>query len=225
MKTAWLVILTLIAALCVPALAFAESGYGSRLAIGLQGGTLGGGVEGIIKIHDQFNTRIGVNGFDFDYDGTEDDVEYDFELKLFTVSALVDWFPFSNNFRLSAGFMVNGNEINASAKSSDDYTLGDVTYTSSQVGTLKGNIGFNDLAPYLGIGYGNPFGADGSWLLSLDFGVMYQGEPEVDLSADGLLANNPAFLGDLQREEDNLENDISAFKFYPVIALGITYRF
>ncbi|MFA5259699.1 MAG: hypothetical protein WC450_00555 [Candidatus Omnitrophota bacterium] len=225
MKTAWFITLTLAAMLLTPSLSFAEGGYGSWLAIGVQAGTLGGGVEGIIKIHDQFNTRIGVNGLDYDYEGTEDDVDYDFELKLFTVSALVDWFPFSNNFRLSAGFMVNNNEINASAQGSDDYTLGDKDYTSSEVGTLSGNIDFNDLAPYFGIGYGNPFGTDGSWLLTLDFGVMYQGSPEVDLSADGLLASNPAFLADLQREEDNLESDISAFKFYPVIALGVTYRF
>ncbi len=225
MKVSRFFILALTAMLCVPSLTFAENGYGSRLAVGLQGGTLGGGVEGIIKIHDQFNTRIGVNMFDYDYDGTEDDVEYDFELKLFTVSALVDWFPFSNNFRLSAGFMVNGNEINASAKGAQDYTLGDVTYTASQVGTLNGNIDFDDFAPYLGIGYGNPFGTDSSWLLSLDVGVLYQGSPEVDLSADGTLANNTVFMADLQREEDNLQSDISAFKFYPVIALGITYRF
>ena len=224
MKTVRFIVFTLAAVLLFPSFSFAESGY-SRLAVGVKGGTLGGGLEGTVKIHDQFNARIGINGFNFDYDGTEDDVEYDFELKLFTVSALVDWFPFSNNFRLSAGFLVNGNEINASAKGAADYTIGDVTYTSSQVGTLSGNIDFNDLAPYLGVGYGNPFGSDGNWMLTLDFGVMYQGSPDVNLSADGLLANNPTFLADLKKEEDNLQDDISAFKFYPVIALGITYRF
>ena len=225
MKTIRFIAFTLAAILLVPALSFAESGYGSWLAVGAKGGTLGGGLEGTVKVHDQFNTRIGVSGFNFDYDGTEDDVEYDFELKFFTVSAIVDWFPFSNNFRLSTGFMFNGNEITASAKGAADYTLGDVTYTSGQVGTLNGSIDFNELAPYLGIGYGNPFGSDGNWMLTLDLGVLFQGSPDVNLSADGLLANDSTFLSDLQREEDNLEDDISAFKFYPVIALGVTYKF
>ncbi len=225
MKKGWTITILILGLLLLPSFSFAEGDYGSRIAIGAKAGTLGGGLEGAVKIVDNFNTRVGFNLFEFDYDGTESDVEYDFELKLLTFSALADWFPFSNNFRLSAGFMINENEINSSAKSSTDYTIGDTTYTANQVGTLKGNIGFNDIAPYIGIGYGNPFGDNGDWCLTFDLGVIYQGSPEVDLTADGLLASDASFTADIKKEEDDLQDDISGFKFYPVIAIGVTYHF
>ena len=61
--------------------------------------------------------------------------------------------------------------------------------------------------------------------MSLDFGVLLQGDPKVTLTADGLLANDAAFLADLATEANELADDVDALKVYPVVSLGFSFNF
>ncbi|MFQ5680546.1 MAG: hypothetical protein ACE5GG_00605 [Candidatus Omnitrophota bacterium] len=196
-----------------------------RFALSLKAGTLGGGAEGVLRLTRNINARLGVNAFQYTYSGTESDVKYDLDLNLLSFSGLVDWFPFSGSFHLSGGALVNRNKLDLTAQSAASYIIGNTTYTSAQLGTLTGELDFKELAPYAGIGWGNPFGREGRWTFVLDLGVMFQGAPNVSLSADGSLSGNAAFQADLAREEENLEDEIGNFEFYPVASFGITYRF
>ena len=90
---------------------------------------------------------------------------------------------------------------------------------------MTGNIDFNEVAPYVGLGWGTPFGKEARWTIMFDAGVMFQGSPNVDLSANGTLANNSAFAADLEREKNNLKDDLDTYRFYPVVSLGLAYRF
>lgn len=54
---------------------------------------------------------------------------------------------------------------------------------------------------------------------------MYQGEADVTFSADGILASNQTFMSDLKKEEQNLQDDLSNYEWYPVISVGFIYRF
>ena len=137
----------------------------------------------------------------------------------------MDWFPFDNAFHMTGGLLVNQNELELTAKTTANYEIGNTTYTAAEVGTLTGELDFNDVAPYIGIGWGNPFGKEGNWSFAIDLGVMFQGSADVDLSANGTLAGNAAFAANLAREEDNLEDEIDDYQYYPVIALGVSYRF
>ncbi len=55
--------------------------------------------------------------------------------------------------------------------------------------------------------------------------MLFQGDPEVDLSASGALANDPTLLAALRREENDLEDDLDFLSFYPVVSLSLTFRF
>ncbi|HOW43326.1 MAG TPA: hypothetical protein P5110_02400 [Candidatus Omnitrophota bacterium] len=197
----------------------------SRLALSAKAGTLGGGLEGIVNITPHFNVRAGANTFQYDYDGKESDINYDFDLELLTFAGLVDWFPFDNGFRVTGGCMANENSLELKATTAGTYDIGGVTYTSAEVGTLKGELDFNSLAPYLGIGYGNPFGTESNWSFNFDIGVMFQGSPDLSVTTDGTLAANAAFQANLAREKADLEDELDEFEFYPVISFGVTYRF
>ena len=52
--------------------------------------------------------------------------------------------------------------------------------------------------------------------------MLLQGEPDVDLESDYA---DPTFQANLAQEEASAEDDISDFDVYPVIALGLSYRF
>jgi hypothetical protein len=114
--------------------------------------------------------------------------------------------------------------------SSNIVLTGDVTQTVDLGGTsysldsLAGTIVTPDIAPYVGIGFGNP--AASRFGFFLDLGVAYQGEPELDLEAFGNATTLPGFDADLQAETVEVEDALKKyFKFYPVISLGFSIGF
>ena len=60
------------------------------------------------------------------------------------------------------------------------------------------------------------------WGFYCDLGVAFTDSPDVKLSATGAAAGLTA---DLAKERNEIEDDLEPFKFYPVISLGIYYRF
>jgi hypothetical protein len=142
-----------------------------------------------------------------------------------TVSALLDYHPFSGSFRLSAGAFYNGNELNATGKTTSTYEIGNNTYTGTQIGTLTGSTGFNKFAPYLGLGWDTSFGKGSGWGFVFDAGALFQGSPNVKLSASGPISNDQDFQRNLAIEQSKLNDDLDNFKVYPYVALGVTYRF
>ena len=133
-------------------------------------------------------------------------------------------FPLSP-LRLTAGAFSNSNEVQASSKDTggQDIVLGGVTYPADVVGTVSGAASFDDFAPYVGVGFDfEPFDKFG---LNLDIGVLWQGEPGVALSADGLGVGDPAFDAALEAERQELEDDLSDYKAWPVVSLAFIYNF
>ncbi len=197
-----------------------------EVALALKGGTLGGGLEATIGIVDNVNARLGFNYFSYDDDFSESGVEYEADLDLRSVSLLLDWHPLSNGFRVSAGALYNGNEASATGKAvSGNFSIDDVTYTAAEVGTLNGEIDFNSISPYVGIGYGNAVAKGSNWSFVFDLGVIYQGEPDVSLTANGTSSSNAAFISNLEDERRQLESELEDFQFYPVLMIGVSYKF
>jgi uncharacterized protein YxeA len=204
---------------------FSSAVYAENYSIGIKTSTLGIGLEAERNFTDSMSARLGVNYFSYDYSGTKDDIEYDFDLNLMSVTFLIDWHPFQDGFRLSGGMLYNGNNIDADAKSSATYKIGDSTFTSAQVGTLTGDIDFNKILPYLGIGWDKSFGEEKRYGLLFEVGAIYQGSPDVNLNASGPIATDANFLNEIAKEEDNLASELDSFKVYPVFAVSLRYKF
>ena len=198
--------------------------YAQNISMALKASTLGVGLEAEKTFSDSFGARVGINYFTYDYDGTKDDIDYNLDLNLLSVSALLDWHPFQGSFRISGGALYNGNDIDMDAKTATSYQIGGITYNANQIGNLTGTVDFNDVAPYLGVGWDTTFGKSKKFGFLLELGAIYQGTPEVDLSISGPIATQ-AFLNDLQAEEDSLQEDLDNFEYYPVLAVGFSYRY
>ena len=168
----------------------------------------------------------GANALSVDFDISTSDIDYDVDADLLSFPVMLDWYPFKNSgFRISAGALINKNEADLEASSQSSYTINGTTYTAAQLGTLNGNVDFNEVAPYVGIGWGNALSKDKRWSFTCDFGVAFQGEANIDLSATGPIASDPTFQEDLAQEKRELEKELEDYQYYPVIALGITYKF
>jgi hypothetical protein len=210
------------------ALMFLQAGCedSGRFAIAGKTGTLGLGAELSAKLASDINARIGYNTLDFDFDDEEfEDVEYDLGVDFSSFSALADWYIFDNSFRLSGGVMSMDNNIDMKGRPTASQEIGGTTYTASEIGTLKGQIDVDCLAPYLGIGWGNPFAGERRWGFTFDLGAAFTSSPDVKLSANGTLASDPTFRANLEKERQDVEDDIDFIKIYPVISLGFYLRF
>ncbi|HHL19506.1 MAG TPA: hypothetical protein ENJ33_07205 [Thiothrix sp.] len=210
--------------------AYAETN--SKYALTAKIGTLGVGADLTYGMTDKLNARFSVNGGSISADGEEDGINYKGDLDLLSGGALVDYHPFISNFRLSAGLFANENEFNLDASGSNNAVIGARSYDLSNA-NLNTQIGFNSLAPYLGIGWGNAVKKGSQWRFSLDAGVLFQGSPEakfttsgtVDSGAGAISVNDSLFQNDLDQEEQNLNDELKDFKALPVISLGTSYRF
>lgn len=199
----------------------------AQAATGLYAGVSSLGLQlGVAQsLTDQLSIKLAYSGASYDADGETDGVDYEYDLDLSSVSLLLDWHVFDNDFRVTAGALANGNEISAESKiSGATIEVGDTVFTADQVGRLEGDIEFDSLAPYLGIGWGRALGEGFSVIF--DLGVAFQGEPEVELrSVGGTFSNNPILIAEVEREEQELQDDAEDFDLYPVISLGFSYRF
>jgi hypothetical protein len=176
-----------------------------------------------------FNGRLNVNWYNYTLnDFTTNSVAMDIKLQLLTFGALVDWFPMDNGFRLAAGAYINMNKITAQDKlaAATAVTVNGTLYPA--VTDLSLDVAFNTLAPYIGLGYGNPMNSGSAWTFSLDLGLMYQGDPKVTFASTDAVFVGTTAIADLNAETAvriDANNDSQWLKWYPVVAVGVSYAF
>ena len=209
--------LALIAA--VPLAAHAADGpfVGARIS------TLGAGFEVGDTLSPYWDVRLLANGFDYSANRTVDDIRYDGKLKMGSFGVQADWHPIAHGpLYLTAGLYANNNKIDANANPSGTVTIGDLPFTSAEIGTLTAHGKFKSTAPYLGVG--GRWGA-GPIDFTLEAGAYFQGKANVTLTNNGVFASDPTFQAQLDIERQKLEHNLNDFSTYPVVALGIGYHF
>jgi len=194
------------------------------VAAGVKVGTLGIGADVTVGLHDRLNLRLNGNYLNFGYKDTIDDIEYDIDIDFKSAIGMLDWHPFANAFRISAGAIYNENQIELTATPTEPEKIGDNEYPPELIGDLEGELEFENVAPYVGIGFGHAVGENQRLSFIFDLGVILQSY-EVSLDATGPVSQLPQFQQDLQREVDDIQEDLDGFKIYPVVSLGIAYKF
>ena len=194
--------------------------------VGVKAGTLGYGAEVAWKPLEWLDLRAGANFYDFNDAGAQAGINYDGTLELDTVYLTGNFRFLLSPFRLTAGAFLNNNEVRLVSQPMASYDVGgNQGYLPAEVGTIQSVASFSDVSPYMGAGY--DFSLMDRIGLSLDFGVLWQGEPTVIMSSDGTLAvnNDAAFLQALADEGRELEDELKDMKAYPVISIGFSFNF
>jgi hypothetical protein len=197
------------------------------IGVGVTGkvGTTGLGADLTVPlISNWLNLRGGYNFFELRPSTTQGDIKYKADVNLESVPILLDLHPFHGGFRITGGVYFNKNEIDLSSVV-DASTVG--LGAGAGTANLNANVSWSkDFAPYLGIGWGNA--ADDNTLdlpiavgFSLDIGAFYQGSPDVVLTE----STGSVSAADLAIEAAQIEEDLSDFKFFPVVTVGIHVRF
>ena len=220
----------LVGSLVAPSVSSASS---PDFAVALRAGTPGVGLDLDLGLSPSFGVRVGFAGFNINHTVDTSDVNYDGRLKLSTVTGLLDWYVAQGGFHLTAGVAGNGTKLDVVGQPSQgSYTINGTTYSSSQLGSLNGELKFgNSVAPYVGFGWGNPAGEGGRVHFLFDVGAIYGGRPTVSLNAQcGPAAPSGSALcnqvqSNVATEEQKLVSKADILRWYPVVSLGLAVRF
>ena len=227
--------------LCFGLLIFASNVGAVDLGIAAKAGINGVGIDLSVGLTENVNLRLSTAAIDVDDenetvtvgdDGSEGDIEADLDFDYGANAILLDWHAFSNGFRFTVGMLKNNGSADIDGVLKDDIVIdGNPLATDDLVGSAIG--GDLDLAdsyqPYIGIGWGRGAGGDGGFSLSVDLGVAML-DPDVDFDATvnpgGTNVYTQAQLDAILKDlEDDAEDELDDYEFWPVFAIGVNYAF
>jgi hypothetical protein len=187
-----------------------------EIALGPTITTTGPGLEVATPlIRNWLNLNAGFTTFAFTDDLNIDGTNYHAKANLGTVPVVLTFYPFHNWFNLQAGVVFNNNRASVLAT--------DASYAHD--GDISGRTHFNLAAPYVGIGFGQPFHG-GPLTFTGSVGVMFEGSPNITLTpSDPAVLNVPGVASQLAREQRDINNAARIAEYYPVVSLGLVYRF
>lgn len=170
----------------------------------------------------------------FNHDGHSSDFDYSAKLRNDVATAYVDYFPFNNGFRLSAGLGVRNTKADAHARpnGSGQVTIGDTTVSYGAGDSAHARVKMPNVAPYLGLGWGHNVGQNrkkGFGFIA-DVGV-YFGKPDVSFNInDSLyskldLASGGNAASEIAKQRDEIKHDADKVKAFPAIYIGVSYAF
>ena len=127
----------------------ADFSLGGRL------GLSGAGVEATAKFSRHLGLRAHLTGLKYSLDLEYDDVDYEVDTNLSIGSLLLDVHPAGGLFRITFGGAAYNGQFGIAATPSPAYLyqIGNGSYTSTQIGTLNGEIEYQKIVPYLGVGW------------------------------------------------------------------------
>jgi hypothetical protein len=198
---------------------------GSGWAVDVKAGTFGiGGDLSRSIVPRALNLRVGASFFPYTTDFDEEGISYNARLKLSAIPIALDAFPFKNWFRISGGVVINLNEVTGTARSAEGTVdLGGTTYNLSSLGQLNGKVKFNRASPYFGLGFNNPIKKSGHLGFFTDLGVMYHGNPKASLTVTN--QSIPGLQQSIDKEVQEVNQDLEGFSWFPVIQFGLSYKF
>jgi hypothetical protein len=212
------------AAIVVSAAAARLDAEGVGLAV--RAGSTGLGAEVTVGLAGPLSLRVGGSWLELNREFTRSGITFDGRARVAFGTAILDLRPGRGAFRISVGAFYNGTRAVGDSVGGT-IVLDGVPYDTRLVGTVHGEARGRDLAPYAGIGWGDALRGRSRIGFVADVGVVYWGRPNVSLVA---VPANPAlvppgFYDDLEVERKKIEDDVSKYRFFPVVSLGLAFRF
>jgi hypothetical protein len=212
-----------------------------KVGVAVSASTLGVSFDAAMRLSDKANLRAGVNTLGHSRDIEDDEITFEGTLKMRSVHAYLDWFPFGGGFHISPGMIIhNGNRVDLTAliPAGDTVEIDGEEFLSSASNPIRasGDVTFKSTRPAIVIGWGNMIPRSRRISVPFQLGVVFQGAPMAALHFTGTgcalngtncrnMATDANIQTRVQAEQAELNDDIKIFRFYPVLSLGIGIKF
>jgi hypothetical protein len=183
------------------------NGIGLQLAHTLtKSGNLAARVEGRYLAVKRENLEV-------DLDGTK--LVADINAKVGSIGVMLDWHPFNNAFKITGGFAMLLNDIQANAITKDSTKQGDIMIPPDEVGVITFGLKAK-ASPYIGIGFGRAIPKT-RFGFTFEVGSFYTGAQDVTFKATGMLEPSSS-------NEAVLQDNLSGLTWWPVMNFGFNFR-
>ncbi len=225
MKFNLLTLLGLIALCIFPYSGKSQTNFQPAMGIAIKASSTGFGGDLVFAFREKVNFRLGMDklGYDRTITFSENDIEYEADVKLATgsISLLCDislgkWFFISGG----VGYNLFHSEVIGHAISS--FPFGDIEIPKEKIGEFHFNLDPGvRISPYLGIGLGQTLNTKKRVAFAFELGGFYQGPPDISIESTGLLS--PTANPD-QGQENKLERQIDQYYIYPMLKFSLSFR-
>jgi hypothetical protein len=223
-KCAW----TLGAALVIGLVTAGAASAQSPWALGAQIGSSGIGGEVSYSASPHFTFRGDYDWLRVDATVKGDALTYKGHFHMSVGGLFGDWHPWANGFLFTAGAYIGQREAGGGAGLEVINNIGGQTFTLDQVRGLKATAKLDQFAPTVGLGYNNTF-YHKHWGFKAIGGVVFSDQPRAQISTVSGSALDPATLARLQAaieaEQARIDSHLTLLKTYPLVELGVAYRF
>jgi len=199
-------------------------------------------------VHQYLNLRGGASFLSYTPSTiTTDNLNINGTIKFQNAAAMVDYFPFHGRFRLSGGATIYNNTgltATLSVPTGQSFTVGGIDYYSepysgnNPAGPIQGTgvftFGGNKVVPRVTIGTGNMIPKKGHFTFESELGFQYFAAPTVQYTftgtgcttfVAGVYSNcGPIKASDVTNEQNNLQNDLTDLRFFPILSFGLSYK-
>jgi len=195
-----------------------------KLALGISAGTLGVGGELTTNLSPKWNLKLGYSALTYDNSFAQEqdglNVSYNAEVELQTLGILLDYHPFGKAFRISGGAVWSQNVLQAIGQPTDPYVYNEErTFSPERLGSVRARLQYDRRwMPYFGIGFGNALREGSALKAFISLGVLYSGAPQIQMEGSGMIAPTAS-------QADTIQEGLNEFEWYPVLQLGLSYRF
>jgi hypothetical protein len=211
-----------------------------RFGVQFTSGTLGFGGQAATAVLRRANVRVGFNYFSYSLPTfNKDGSSYKGSLNLRSLEAEFDYYLFGGFHISPGGLLYSGNKVTANAfiPNGNTFTLGSTQYTASGNITGTGTLPLNNAAPMVKIGFGNLLPRNHRhFTFNFDIGAVFQQSPKVAINLVGTAcpsgggscvnaATDPTVQANIQKEEAKINKDLKFFQYYPIISMGIGWKF
>jgi hypothetical protein len=196
----------------------------SRVHISPNISTQGPGIDFKYALLPGFNIRTGASSLSFDFDTkyTVNELPADAHVNVDLGNAhlLLDVHPFISTASFAQKFLITAgaayfwkDQGDAMAVYNGNIQIQDLSVPGVALGELYGLVKWKKVTPYMGIGFENPLPKH---RLNMGFaiGAYYMGKPEVTVTGT-------KFLTDTAEEERQFRENVSDYRFLPVLQLTL----
>lgn len=137
------------------------------------------------------------------------------DIKMGSIGAIVDFHPFANAFKISAGYSVIMTELQGTALVKDSVQQGDIMISPQEVGQI--NIGLTmKPSAYIGLGFGRAVPRKRLGF-TFEVGAYYIKQPTLSFKVTGMLEPTSS-------QESVLQGNLSGLSWLPVVNFGLNFR-
>ena len=199
------------------------------IALELHAGSSGAGAQAEFIFNDYITARVSgdwlrVSASFNAVDLNTIDIAYSGTANWTTVGAFLDVHPFRNGWFVSGGAFQGARNASFAGAPTGDVVIDGITFTPADIGTVMGEANLPSTSPFVGLGW-DEAQHDRSGVTFRFMGGAAFGAPKVHLWDVGPYSDTPQIQEWLATEEAQAQSDADPWKAYPVVQVGIGYRF